>query len=165
MNKARIIFGKTEKQCTKCKQIFPIESFGVRGGRDNSIRPACKTCVVKQTREYQVLNKESVAERQRNYCKANRHKSRKTALKATWKRHGHNGEKILNLYETRPERCQICDRKCKTFLDHCHNSMILRGWLCNRCNMAIGFFKDNPKSCENAAIYLRNPPLKDIDLR
>jgi hypothetical protein len=45
-------------------------------------------------------------------------------------------------------------------VDHCHTNGHVRGLLCFTCNLAIGYFKDNPDSLLSAAQYL----LKDANL-
>lgn len=58
--------------------------------------------------------------------------------------------------------CQICgaDTTSKaTHLDHDEVRKIIRGWLCHRCNVGIGFFKDNPDVMRRAAEYLETANL------
>lgn len=61
--------------------------------------------------------------------------------------------------------CAICgaeqDPLC---VDHDHEAeergvMIVRGLLCNRCNMGIGLFRDDPDLLKSAAEYL-DPKIK-----
>ncbi|WDH80177.1 endonuclease domain-containing protein [Microbacterium esteraromaticum] len=43
-------------------------------------------------------------------------------------------------------------------LDHDHATGAWRGVLCQRCNQAIGMFRDNPQLLRLAADYVENPP-------
>lgn len=45
-------------------------------------------------------------------------------------------------------------------VDHCHTGGQVRGLLCSTCNLAIGYFKDNPDCLLSAAAYL----LKNSDV-
>ena len=42
-------------------------------------------------------------------------------------------------------------------LDHDHNTGQVRGLLCDRCNLALGWCFDDPDFLERAAIYVRGP--------
>jgi hypothetical protein len=60
----------------------------------------------------------------------------------------------------RPPACECCGRNVflenkRLAVDHDHVSGAFRGWLCNRCNMAIGLLGDDLASVEKAAAYLR----------
>jgi Recombination endonuclease VII len=67
-------------------------------------------------------------------------------------------------------KCAICKLsfdEAEQHLDHCHATGIIRGILCNNCNLGLGLFKDNIKSLEAAAAYLiliktRGTPLRKI---
>jgi Recombination endonuclease VII len=53
--------------------------------------------------------------------------------------------------------CAICKTRMTTpCVDHDHNTGRVRGLLCSECNKAIGFLKDDPDRCLNAATYLRS---------
>ena len=72
-------------------------------------------------------------------------------------------EKYYKLLEFQGGGCAICGRKpTKTRLsvDHCHQTGLLRGLLCMRCNRAYGLFHDNDaRRLRKAADYLTLPPL------
>jgi len=53
--------------------------------------------------------------------------------------------------------CAICGETdiSKLCIDHCHKTLIIRGVLCNDCNLGIGRFKDNPDLLVAAAKYLK----------
>jgi hypothetical protein len=77
---------------------------------------------------------------------------------------------------TRPERmamidaidwrCPICSvalelssgsgtRENEAVIDHCHNSLEIRGVLCSTCNIGLGQFQDDVGNLQNAIKYLR----------
>lgn len=52
-------------------------------------------------------------------------------------------------------RCAICqDRPPRLYIDHDHATGEVRGLLCNRCNVALGFLRDSPEAAIAAAMYL-----------
>ena len=56
-------------------------------------------------------------------------------------------EKIIDKRTGNPKRLAV---------DHCHETNIVRGLLCQSCNTALGKFKDKPEIIERAANYVRN---------
>lgn len=54
--------------------------------------------------------------------------------------------------------CGICGQltKCgrRLAVDHNHRTGKVRGLLCDKCNLAIGYFRDSKVLLENAIIYL-----------
>ena len=59
----------------------------------------------------------------------------------------------------KPEQCEICGAFGKDFkkglcYDHDHLTGEFRGWLCTRCNLVLGFVKDNPDTLKALSDYL-----------
>jgi hypothetical protein len=60
------------------------------------------------------------------------------------------------------EGCALCgtdspermSRGSGFVVDHCHSSGVVRGILCNPCNMMLGKAKDNTNTLQNAITYL-----------
>jgi hypothetical protein len=52
--------------------------------------------------------------------------------------------------------CAICRRRWKERLcvDHCHLTGMIRGLLCRRCNLGLGYMKDDQASLIAAVAYL-----------
>lgn len=54
--------------------------------------------------------------------------------------------------------CAICRKPCQTgrrlAIDHCHQTGIIRGLLCQGCNTGLGKFQDDPALLNAAAAYL-----------
>lgn len=55
-----------------------------------------------------------------------------------------------------PERCEACGEKPKRglHLDHCHLTDFFRGWLCQKCNQALGMVDDSPDKLRALIAYL-----------
>ena len=79
---------------------------------------------------------------------------------------------IRKLKETHPTpkkgyKCPIClEIADPPSLDHDHETGAFRGWLCNKCNAALGFFNDDLDRLKRAVKYTKefedNKPLKVI---
>jgi hypothetical protein len=69
-----------------------------------------------------------------------------------------NGNKRFN-----PEACAICGKPPSSSralsLDHCHNTGIIRGLLCDPCNRGLGLFQDSVSHLNNAIGYLQSAVL------
>ena len=63
------------------------------------------------------------------------------------------------LMEKQNNCCAICKKTCITgralAIDHDHNTNIVRGLLCNKCNQGLGFFNDSIDLLEGAVLYLK----------
>lgn len=53
------------------------------------------------------------------------------------------------------DACIICAATEALVVDHDHRTGRVRGSLCQRCNMGLGHFRDDPELLELAAMYLR----------
>lgn len=55
----------------------------------------------------------------------------------------------------KPQYCECCGRTPKVWhLDHNHMNNTFRGWLCDKCNTAIGILGDDLLGVTNAMNYL-----------
>lgn len=54
----------------------------------------------------------------------------------------------------RPTHCEICYLSAKPDFDHSHATGEFRGWLCRRCNLALGMVKDDAALLRRLADYL-----------
>lgn len=52
--------------------------------------------------------------------------------------------------------CAICDVRTKLVYDHNHQTGKFRGWICSKCNLAMGLLDDDPLLLLAAIIYLLN---------
>ena len=55
----------------------------------------------------------------------------------------------------KPEQCEICGAMGTIVFDHDHKTDLFRGWICNRCNLALGLVKDNTETLMAMINYLK----------
>jgi len=69
-----------------------------------------------------------------------------------------NSEKLIEQEKIagrkRPDNCEICGSMGKMYFDHCHKTGKFRGWICMRCNLALGLVKDNSETLIIMSEYL-----------
>jgi len=51
-------------------------------------------------------------------------------------------------------KCEICQERPASNIDHCHNTGKVRGYLCRECNIGLGLFLDRKDFLERAVEYL-----------
>ena len=98
-------------------------------------------------------------------------KGRQAVRRATYKnKYGITFDEYCALCEAVDNKCPICGLQAKPpdremsvrgkgpkgplVLDHCHESGIIRGVLCVKCNAGLGMFNDDIESLTNAISYL-----------
>jgi hypothetical protein len=94
------------------------------------------------------------------YNRAYRRRNRK--LFSRWRRVRVYGTDGAALWVKQDGRCAICRRKLllrskharAAHLDHKHGTKQVRGWLCSRCNTALGLLGDKPARLIKAVQYL-----------
>jgi len=72
-------------------------------------------------------------------------------------KYGIEYDKYTSLLQKQHYRCAICNKSLlgeRIDLDHDHKTGKIRGILCHRCNMALGFFNDDLIAIKNAVNYL-----------
>lgn len=90
-----------------------------------------------------------------------------------WETFGLPLEKYAEMGESQKWLCAICDmpetspatvsREIKELcVDHCHDTNVIRGLLCNNCNRGLGLFRDSPELLRKAAAYLDPHKVGDL---
>jgi hypothetical protein len=99
------------------------------------------------------------AEYMREYRKRRPRNVKDTELK---KYYGISLDDWERMYHEQGGTCAICktcesqksSRYANLAVDHCHSTGKVRGLLCNACNRAVGFIRDNPAVARAMADYL-----------
>lgn len=165
--------------CTRCAADKPRSDFSThRSGRPQTW---CKPCVNEYSRERYASRPEvqvAVKARARVWAKQNPDKraAQARAMRARWKserpesiallrrnweirkKYGLTPDDYDALLASQGGVCAICrgaPAKRPFAVDHCHRTGRVRGLLCNRCNVAIGNFRDDAEIIQRALDYLQ----------
>lgn len=128
------------KVCTKCKEAKPLKSYhkNVITGRGTR----CKPCIV-ESRKIKLKKNPDQVENVR-------------LLKA----YGITLNTYRNMLKEQDGLCSICGTEAdkvlnkKLYVDHDHDTSVVRGLLCSNCNTGIGLLKDSSECVTKAAEYL-----------
>ncbi len=72
------------------------------------------------------------------------------------RRYGLTPEQHAAMAESQGDLCAICKRRRTLVVDHCHETGVVRGLLCDNCNVGIGRLGDDPARLAAAAKYIRD---------
>lgn len=117
------------KQCGICKKLLPLSSFGTDGGA-SYLRYECKLCAKHQAGIIKKLKKTSPPVPKNHVCPIC----------------DRNEETIL---KSNPKK------KNAWCIDHNHQTNQFRGYLCHKCNLALGNFSDDINKLYKAIKYLK----------
>lgn len=133
-----------QRECRKCHNPRPVDDFYV-ASRTGKARTWCKGCVKENVTAWQRANKDRFSATQR-----------RSALKRKYRL---TEEDVAQLLADQGGSCAICgsmpESNATLHVDHCHATGRVRGLLCNKCNRALGYFRDSPQTLLRAAAYLR----------
>lgn len=105
--------------------------------------------------------RERARDRRRNQNPARQHQARERALMS---RYGLTMAEYDLLLESQGHVCAICrspesgrnkaGKVMRWHVDHCHETGLVRGLLCSKCNTGLGLFGDSPSLMMRAMTYL-----------
>ena len=108
------------------------------------------------SRKYYEENKESEAIKSKAWRDKNKEYRQNKRLEYLY---GINIEQYNDLFDAQNGRCAICgihqsELDKKLYVDHDHNTGVVRGLLCQKCNSALGMFCDSLDLLQSAFEYL-----------
>jgi len=75
------------------------------------------------------------------------------------KKYGISSEEYTKMCNKQFFKCAICfgvsSKNKRLSIDHCHETNLVRGLLCDSCNLGLGSFKDDISRLESAINYLK----------
>ena len=114
-------------------------------------------------RKYRLTHPRPTAEQQRQYNATYRAKAGPRAKQSKHfrlkRRYGITLERFNDLIKEQNGRCALCgnslnDAGKRTHVDHCHETKIIRGVVCSKCNVGLGQFDDSVDQLRGAIAYL-----------
>lgn len=142
--------------CRWCGETKPLADFGFRKDR-GSYKKHCKAC-------YNAKHGKRAVERATAWNKRNPIKRRNLLLK----KYGLDVESYQDLWDMQKGCCAICglhedeavlgrDHNSRLHVDHNHVTGEVRGLLCHKCNLGIGYLNsdEGPEVLESALEYIR----------
>ncbi len=145
-NTKRLYTGPNQKLiCTACREEKSVNEFGIR--KDTKVprvKSICRRCMAtRQTAKNQASDEISVYWWARQLMK-----------------YGLTPETWNELFNSQGLCCAICgadENGAKRFhVDHCHDTGVIRGILCTKCNVGIGALRDDSDLVMRAFLYLEN---------
>lgn len=132
------------KICSGCKQSKPLEQFSLHSGFKDGRNSRCKVCKCSA---------------QKSGYKAGLYKKVPYTYKAQLKqRYNLTIDQYEAMLESCNNCCQICGDSGKLNVDHCHETGVVRGLLCTRCNTGLGKFGNKGERLQKAIDYLEGKP-------
>jgi hypothetical protein len=121
--------GEQVKVCVKCQQTLPLSLFGKNSGA-NHLRSECRKCANDMSRSRYQLRQKFQKPPENHVCP---------------------------ICESNKDQCkgQGNAKNGSWVLDHDHKTHEFRGWLCHKCNRALGGFNDDPEYLLKAIKYLK----------
>ena len=156
------------KRCPQCETVKPLREFPKSKGRADGHNQWCKPCTARKGREYRNDWDEyrradwlSQMRERRELLKRKDPAAFKQAQRVKHLKYyfGLDAGEDERLFEAQGRVCAICGRGESVIkrwvIDHCHDSGVVRGVLCYRCNHLLGCATDDPAILQNAIEYLR----------
>ena len=165
------------KPCRKCGITKPLSEFHKARGMRDGHRNECKPCLKQIQRAWYERNREYAIARAQDWVRRNperyaeqkrRWREDKKVERRAIERSGHLRRKYGLTIEdfeflrvAQGDRCAICDQpdSAGLHIDHHHDSGLIRGLLCGKCNKAIGLLKEDPALFDSASSYLQRTQL------
>lgn len=150
-------------ECSKCHKDKPLEMFHRTKITKCGRRQPCAECRLTPPHPRKRITACRVCGGERykltGYCLKHRReryftpdKKRRKTLR---ERYNITPEQYDDQLTKQGAKCFICHRlNVRLVVDHCHSTKHFRGILCDRCNMIIGVWKNDPAAAMRAFQYL-----------
>ncbi len=134
------------KTCNRCKKLQPKDNFYKNKKPKDGLTYGCKDCLRAISRLTRQKRRDRVGEAE--WLRIQKHND----LNA---KYGISIDEYNAMATKQNNRCAICLKEPKVlYVDHCHKTGVIRGLLCNKCNLGLGRFDDDAELVQRAFKYL-----------
>ncbi len=159
----------TLKTCLRCEEKKELNEFGKDKYKEDGRCIYCRTCIREKGITYYASHKELCTqatvkwrEKNRERYLAYHRKESKESQRVRRHRYADFGitiEDYDDMYIQQGGCCATCgihqsELDSRLAVDHCHDTSVVRGLLCKRCNQGIGLFNDDTELFGNIIKYL-----------
>jgi hypothetical protein len=141
------------KTCPDCEETLPHSAFYRNRARHDGRDVYCKACKrARATPQTPEKKREYKARYMARHGDRRRQMEREGRLRRKW---GLSSDERAAILTDQGGVCAICREDADKFvLDHNHESGEIRGYLCTRCNLGLGHFRDSRAFLIAAVEYL-----------
>jgi len=166
--------GKT-KCCMGCLEQLPISSFSIQKNYPDGLHHKCKNCLA-SVRKVKSTDPHVILKRRKAVAKYRAENPNSGVNRHLFNKFGISLEQYEELFERQGGVCALCKKPETTrrnkkgdggerlAVDHCHDTGVVRGLLCFKCNTAIGALGDTHESAIKAMKYLSSWVIDKSDL-
>lgn len=144
------------KDCTKCYQSKPESEYNFRNKKKGTRMAFCKDCQHRYQAAYRDTRRAEFKASNKAWAQNNKDRLYEYHLKRVY---GITLADYKTMVSAQDGRCACCGKEPKSdhrisnlSVDHCHESGVVRGLLCNKCNLILGYFESDHVS--NILAYL-----------
>lgn len=147
-----------QKWCAACETIKPLDAFGSNRSAHDGKQGRCKPCCIASVTASRRKNPTAHRASSRRWREENLEQH--ADMHARW-RYGAEPGSYARMLAEQGGKCAICEatepgpRLRRFHIDHCHDTGIIRGLLCAKCNTGIGQLMHDPRILEAALVYLK----------
>ncbi len=155
------------QKCTKCGISQPLDRFHRNRTRKSGHQSECTNCskirgkiyyakynIKERAKLWRQNNKKKISTQRRLRYLKNKDKHFAQQIKRNF---GLDMDTYLLLRNKQNNSCAICHKeqlRRRLNIDHNHKNNLIRGLLCDGCNIALGLLKDNIELLRSAITYL-----------
>jgi len=150
------------KRCPKCDKYLDRSLFDHRSGKDSKyLRSRCRDCEREYAaghRDKQVLEGTRPAPKFTKIGLTDAERARRRKSNKMKNRYGIDLKDYEEMLASQQNKCFVCptvhEEGLPLHVDHCHDTGIVRGLLCQKCNWALGMTNDNTDTLRGLIDYI-----------